>query len=143
MNKKFENISKENMGDVVDEVLRFVQPGCLILLDGDPGVGKTYFVSQLLWRYDISEVASPTFALHHRYQTTSVLFHHFDLYRVKSEDELDTIGLWDLINEDKNGIFLIEWSSNFSQDIWPMNAVKIKIQISICGSDSRNYQVEI
>lgn len=143
MSETFKNISKEDIADVVDAVVQYLRPGCLVFLEGDPGAGKTFLVSQLLWRYDISEVASPTFSLHHRYQTTDVLFHHFDLYRVESEDDLETVGLWDLIEEDNKAIFLIEWASKFPVDIWPMDAVKVTIQISNNGPDSRSYQIDV
>ncbi len=141
MIKTFENITKEEIADVVDEVVQHLKPGSLVFLDGDPGAGKTFLVSQIMWRFDISEVASPTFALHHRYQNNEVLFHHFDLYRVENEDELETVGLWDLLSEDPTALFLIEWASKFPVEIWPMEAAKIRIQISNYSESSRNYKI--
>lgn len=143
MTKTFENVTKEEIAVVVDEVVQHLKPGSLVFLDGDPGAGKTFLVSQMLWRFDISEVASPTFALHHRYQNNEVLFHHFDLYRVENEDELETVGLWDLLNEDTTALFLIEWASKFPVEIWPMETVKISIQISNYSLNARNYKISV
>lgn len=151
MIKVFENISKEQIAEVVDEVAVALSPGCLVFLEGDPGAGKTFLISQLLWRFDISEVASPTFALHHRYQAQGHLFHHFDLYRVESEDELETVGLWDIMEEDRDAYFLIEWASKLPVDIWPMQTIQIKIEITDrltepqhkLSQDSRNYKVTV
>lgn len=141
MIKVFEGISKEQIADVIDEIAGLLTPGSFVFLEGDPGSGKTYLISQLLWRFDISEVASPTFALHHQYQSSDYLFHHFDLYRVESEDELETVGLWDLINDDPHAVFLVEWGSKFPPDIWPMDALKIKIEIIDLGLETRDYKL--
>ena len=140
---QLENLTKEQIGDVIDVVALALSPGSLIFLEGDPGSGKTFLISQLLWRFDISEVASPTFALHHRYKSQDHLFHHFDLYRVESEDELETVGLWDLMNEDRDAIFLIEWASKFPVDIWPMQSMQIKIEITDHGQDARDYKLTL
>lgn len=143
MIKTFENISKDKIGDVIDQVVLALVPGSLVFLEGDPGSGKTFLISQMLWRFDISEVASPTFALHHRYQSKDYMFHHFDLYRVESESELETVGLWDIMEEDRSAIFLIEWAAKFPVDIWPMQSTQIKIEITDHGPDSRDYKITI
>ncbi len=53
-----------------------------------------------------SEVLSPTFNLVYSYKTKKGEVAHFDLYRLKSVDELENIGFFEAI---KNGICLIEW----------------------------------
>ncbi|MBQ9806225.1 MAG: tRNA (adenosine(37)-N6)-threonylcarbamoyltransferase complex ATPase subunit type 1 TsaE [Clostridia bacterium] len=80
-----------------------------VALYGDLGVGKTAFV-----RGFVSEIApaatvrSPTFALVNEYKAKPRALFHFDMYRIDSEDDLDSIGFYDYL--DRSGICLVEWS---------------------------------
>ena len=82
-----------------------------VALYGDLGVGKTAFVrgftSVIAPR---SAVRSPTFALVNEYPAQPRSVFHFDMYRIGSEDDLDSIGFYDYL--DRNGICLVEWSEN-------------------------------
>ena len=87
----------------------------VVLLTGELGVGKTKLVETVareMSRETASieaEVASPTFAIHQVYNLgTNRRIDHFDLYRVNSEDELETVGLWDVLTA-SNGLVFIEW----------------------------------
>ena len=85
-----------------------------IALYGDLGVGKTAFT-----RGVVSVIApgvpvrSPTFSLVNEYRAKetggrfSAVF-HFDMYRIESEDDLDSIGFWDYPM--RKGLILTEWS---------------------------------
>ena len=82
-----------------------------VALYGDLGVGKTAFV-----RGFASVIApgiavrSPTFALVNEYRARPRALFHFDMYRIESEDDLDSIGFYDYL--DRPGICLVEWSEN-------------------------------
>jgi tRNA threonylcarbamoyl adenosine modification protein YjeE len=52
------------------------------------------------------QVLSPTFSLVHLYDTTRGSIWHFDLYRLKSADELENIGFFDAL---RYGVTIIEW----------------------------------
>ena len=80
----------------------------LILLSGNPGAGKTQLVQFLVEILGGTGVSSPTFALQHRYITARGEVAHFDLYRVESEEELETTGLWDAFGLEK-GWIIVEW----------------------------------
>jgi tRNA A37 threonylcarbamoyladenosine biosynthesis protein TsaE len=165
MKKIFQNISKDNIAAVVELTASLIKPGSILFFDGDPGTGKTYLISEILKQHNISMVSSPTFALHHRYESgcaagmkiddpmdrsldaqvgyQNLIFHHFDLYRVESIDELETIGLWELLSESESEratCFLIEWGQRFPRTLWPMNFKKKWIEITPCElTDARNY----
>jgi len=54
--------------------------------------------------------------------------HHLDLYRLESEDDLESTGFWDLFTL-KHGFIAIEWAerlnANFLPKDWPTYQVKI------------------
>ena len=107
-----------------------------VALYGDLGVGKTAFVrgftSVISPR---SRVKSPTFALVHEYKGDRLTVFHFDMYRIESEDELDSIGFYDYWN--RSGICLIEWSENIGYAL-PDEYVKVEIRKdSLTDPDSR------
>jgi len=84
-----------------------LRKGIVVALQGDLGVGKTEFARAVLREFGIiGDIPSPTFTLLQTYETNNLLVSHFDLYRLKSTDELDELG-WDDALAD--GITLIEW----------------------------------
>ena len=87
-----------------------------VALYGDLGVGKTAFTRGVASVVSPdSAVRSPTFALVNEYRAPkgsgrfSAVF-HFDMYRIDSEDDLDSIGFWDYPM--RRGLILTEWSEN-------------------------------
>lgn len=80
----------------------------IIGLKGDLGAGKTFFARHFInaLQEKPSEVLSPTFNIVTPYQSKIGAIFHFDLYRLKSIEELENIGFFDYL---KQGICLIEW----------------------------------
>jgi len=79
----------------------------VILLRGNLGAGKTAFTKAFCKIMGVTtEVSSPTFALVQEYQGKARIY-HFDLYRIKNEDELFGIGFEEYFKEE--GYKLIEW----------------------------------
>ena len=82
-----------------------------LALYGGLGVGKTVFVRGFTAAIAPGvPVRSPTFALVHEYPAVPRPVFHFDLYRIKDEDDLISIGFYDYFH--RNGIILTEWSEN-------------------------------
>ena len=80
-----------------------------VALYGDLGVGKTAFVRGFVSEISpTATVRSPTFALVNEYKAKPRALFHFDMYRIDSEDDLDSIGFYDYL--DRKGICLVEWS---------------------------------
>jgi len=90
-------------------------PGFNLGLNGDLGVGKTYFVSHLVGSLDpnlAQEVSSPSFSFCNTYLGDQFKIDHFDLYRLEEVEQLDEIGLYESF-DDQQTITLVEWSSMF------------------------------
>jgi len=116
--------------------------GMVIGLVGSLGAGKTQFVKKLLSQISVdfeNLVHSPTFNLCNVYSDEEFEVHHFDVYRVESEDELYDIEIWES-TENTNVLTLIEWADRFSD-------IKLKcdeiIEISICEDEKREYLIKV
>ena len=90
-----------------------VQPGDLILLDGDLGAGKTFFARALCRALGVPpeiRVQSPTFTLVHEYEGR-LRIAHADLYRLRDPSELGELGLRDLRAE--GAVVIVEWGGPY------------------------------
>ncbi|MBI5403896.1 MAG: tRNA (adenosine(37)-N6)-threonylcarbamoyltransferase complex ATPase subunit type 1 TsaE [Ignavibacteriae bacterium] len=97
------------------EYAESIKPGEVIGLKGNLGSGKTQFVKGISSYYNVKDIVnSPTFLIVNQYEGADpatgkkITVNHFDLYRLKFKEELETIGFEDYINE--KSICLIEWS---------------------------------
>lgn len=83
-------------------------PGDIFLLEGDLGAGKTtfarHFIQTLMGAQE--SVPSPTFTLCQTYGTPRGPLCHYDLYRLRSSEELEELGFMDHM---VGHILLIEW----------------------------------
>ena len=102
-----------------------------IALYGDLGVGKTAFVRGLVSVLSPrSAVRSPTFALVNEYRGGSLPVFHFDMYRIETEDELESIGFYDYLSR---GLCVVEWSENIG---YALPESYLKIEISKCDESA-------
>ena len=85
-----------------------IGPGCLILLDGTLGTGKStlarHMIRSLLNQPEL-EVPSPTFLLVLPYGNEEYSILHADIYRIEHPEEVEELGLF----EDENAIVIVEW----------------------------------
>jgi len=87
--------------------------GDLVILSGELGAGKTFFVRALCRALGLSErvrVTSPTFSLIHEHDTSPPVA-HADLYRLSTEREVREIGLAE--QRDDGRLLLVEWGEPF------------------------------
>ena len=89
---------------------RLLHPGDFVALLGDLGAGKTELVRGVAegCGVPVDEVASPTFALIHRYHGRIPLV-HADLFRLESEDDLFGTGYFEL-RDAGDAAVLVEWA---------------------------------
>jgi tRNA threonylcarbamoyladenosine biosynthesis protein TsaE len=84
------------------------QPGVVYALAGPLGAGKTCLARGLIGALHpdaADEIVSPTFTLVQTYDTAKGAVWHFDLYRLKREDEVLELGFEDATAD----ICVIEW----------------------------------
>lgn len=93
-----------------------VQPGDVLLLEGDIGAGKSAFARALIRTLAGAEidVPSPTFTLVQTYEVGEALVWHCDLYRLTHPDEAFELGLEEAF---ETAICLIEWPDRLGKDI--------------------------
>ncbi|MCH2533242.1 MAG: tRNA (adenosine(37)-N6)-threonylcarbamoyltransferase complex ATPase subunit type 1 TsaE [Bdellovibrionales bacterium] len=87
-------------------------------LSGPMGAGKTEFTKCLLNILGGEAASSPTFSLHNRYEKGSRPVDHFDLYRLKNDEDLESSGFWDCFEQD-SGLIVIEWADRIDKDYYP------------------------
>ncbi len=129
--------------DTAEEMLRLgeclgrlLQPGHVVLLSGDLGVGKTTLAQGVARGLGVNRpVTSPTFTLIHEYQGRMPLY-HIDLYRLSGEEETLDLGLTDYMEPD--GATLLEWPERAPAS-WPDRFLKV----TISGGEGSGRVVEI
>ncbi|ASQ45080.1 tRNA (adenosine(37)-N6)-threonylcarbamoyltransferase complex ATPase subunit type 1 TsaE [Legionella clemsonensis] len=83
-------------------------PPLILTFSGEIGAGKTTFIRAMLRALGITTaIKSPTFSLIESYHCNKFQLHHFDLYRIHDESELEYIGFRDYFREDS--VCCIEW----------------------------------
>jgi tRNA threonylcarbamoyladenosine biosynthesis protein TsaE len=104
-----------------------LEGGDVVVLSGQLGVGKTFFVKKSLVNFGITWVNSPSFAIVNEYRN-AFKFYHIDFYRLKSIKELFDIGIDDYLN-DKEAIIFIEWGDLFPE-VLPQKRIEINFKMN-------------
>jgi tRNA threonylcarbamoyl adenosine modification protein YjeE len=108
-----------------EDLAMAVRPGDVLALQGDLGAGKSTLARALIRALaddTTLEVPSPTFTLVQSYETRFPV-HHFDLYRLGSEDELDELGFEDAF---AGGVALVEWPDRAGSRL-PASALTVEL----------------
>lgn len=94
---------------LAQDIADILKAGDIVALSGHLGAGKSLLARAMLRRLagdPALEAPSPTFTLVQSYDSPRGLLLHADLYRVRSPDELDDIGL---IEDLDLAITIVEW----------------------------------
>jgi tRNA threonylcarbamoyladenosine biosynthesis protein TsaE len=104
-----------------------LEPGDLVLLEGELGAGKTFLARAVARGLGVPaevRVTSPTFDLVHELPARAPLL-HVDLYRLDDPAALTELGLRDRIGAD--AIALVEWGERFGSEL-SRDALRIAIR---------------
>ena len=138
---KIDLSSEKETEELASTFLKKIKPGCFIFLYGEIGVGKTTFIRYLINQFqklnklEITEVTSPTFNLLNEYQINDFKINHYDLFRLKSTDEIKNL---DLFEDNKNIITLVEWPQIIKEK--PKNLIELVFEY---GKDHKTRSVQI
>jgi len=133
--------SERETEELASTFLKKIKPGCFIFLYGEIGVGKTTFIRYLINQFqklnklEITEVTSPTFNLLNEYQINDFKINHYDLFRLKSTEEIKNL---DLFEDNKNTITLVEWPQIIKEK--PKNLIELVFEY---GKDHKTRSVQI
>jgi len=107
------DLSSENQTEELAlKIQKKLKIGSIVFLYGEMGVGKTTFIKYLINnlqkenKLKQTEVTSPTFNLLNEYQINQIKISHYDLFRLKTDEELKNLGLFE---DSLNTITLVEW----------------------------------
>jgi len=113
----------------------------VVTLEGDLGAGKTTLARALcagLGVADLGAVTSPTFSLVQQYAAPAGPVVHVDLYRLRSDAELDALG-WDELVATAP-VLLIEWPERAAHTL-PSDAIGITLSHDPEDADRRILRV--
>lgn len=98
-----------NHKEAARQLLEFAGNERIFTFDAPIGSGKTTFIKSLCLQLSVTDtMSSPTYSIVNEYHTNSNLkLYHFDLYRLKSPEELFELGFEEYLSSG-NYVF-IEW----------------------------------
>ena len=136
------NLSSETKTkELATKLLKKIKPGNVIFLYGEMGVGKTTFIRYLINGFQkinklqITEVTSPTFNLLNEYQINEIRINHYDLFRLKSVEEIKNL---DLFEDNTKTVTLIEWPQIIEEK--PKNLIELNFKY---GNDYKKRIIQI
>ena len=121
-------------------VSNLIEVGDIIYLSGEMGSGKTTIARSIIKnllvnQYKDIEIPSPTFTLVQVYSCKDFNIGHADLYRIENPNEIDALGIEDILY---NGAVLIEWPDKIKNKL-NYNILEIKIKFL---NNSRAVSIE-
>ena len=126
---KIDLSSEKKTEELANKILKKLKGGDVVFLYGEIGVGKTTFIKYLINGFQkenklkLTEVTSPTFNLLNEYQINQLKINHYDLFRLKSLEEIKNLGIFE---NNRNLITLIEWPQIIKKK--PKNLIELNFK---------------
>lgn len=130
--------SPEETIEAAKKLGSLLRAGDMIAYRGRLGAGKTTFTRGLAIGLGLGDnVTSPTFALVNEYRGEKLTLYHFDMYRIQSEEDLESTGFFDYPFDES--VAAVEWSENIASSL-PEDT--IYITINSIGDNAREIIIE-
>jgi tRNA threonylcarbamoyladenosine biosynthesis protein TsaE len=140
MPSRHQTTSPDETATLGAELAATLQPGDVVLVEGELGAGKTTFVRGASLALGVrGEVTSPTFTIGQRYPA-EVPISHVDLFRVRDLRQEDPALLDDYLRSDT--IAFIEWPSDGGRNLTGLGRLAARVRIEHAGGDSRRVEIE-
>ncbi|MBL7940173.1 MAG: tRNA (adenosine(37)-N6)-threonylcarbamoyltransferase complex ATPase subunit type 1 TsaE [Flavobacteriales bacterium] len=122
----------EEAEDIARLVLQSHDTARVFALHGDLGAGKTTLIKAFCKALGVTDrTSSPSFAIVNEYRTGSGdPLYHFDLYRLKTAEELDGIGFDEYL--DSGAYCFIEWPE-LAEAHLPAGVLHVRIEAALNG----------
>ncbi|WP_442485518.1 tRNA (adenosine(37)-N6)-threonylcarbamoyltransferase complex ATPase subunit type 1 TsaE [Aeoliella sp. SH292] len=129
----FTSRSLEDTDELGARIAKVLAPGDVVALVGTLGAGKTRLVQAIAAALgnDRAGVTSPTFVLVNEYTAGRLPLYHFDVYRLKDDDEFLELGAEEYF--DRSGVTLIEWGDRV-EHLLPPRASVVTIEFDEGGN---------
>ena len=141
--KNFYNL--EDLEILAKKLIKELKKGSIVCLKGELGAGKTTFARFIINNiYDLKKIKKPTsikspsFPILLTYDLSDVEIFHYDLYRIKTNSELDQLNIEENIN---NSITLVEWPEIIFEKNF--NYMFYFIELIIHNENQRTIKIKI
>jgi tRNA threonylcarbamoyladenosine biosynthesis protein TsaE len=126
MGKIFDIKEEDDFKMVAEYILENLSDYKIILLNGNLGAGKTTFTKYFCACLGLPKhgISSPTYSIVNVHTINGITIHHFDLYRIKSTEELLDIGFEDYLYSKQYCV--IEWP-DIAMSLIPQQHIEITI----------------
>ena len=120
--------SLDQLNQIILKIIKKINKEDCILLFGEIGTGKTTLTRALINniqnqnKQGETEVLSPTFNIVYEYDISELKIMHYDLYRLKTEKDVQQLGIF---NQSTKSIKVIEWAEIINDK--PDNRLEIYI----------------
>jgi tRNA threonylcarbamoyladenosine biosynthesis protein TsaE len=112
--------------------------GDIVLLIGPLGAGKTVLAKGVARGLGIRDnVISPTYTIVSEYRGENATVYHVDLYRIDGKDQMENLGLDDLLRGD--AVVLVEWGEKLEP--W-LEGPCTRVTIGMADDGGRDILVE-
>ncbi len=126
MSRTIVSNSEETTENIGAEIAPRLERGSIVGIHGPLGAGKTVLVRGIARGLGIREpVCSPSFTIVAEYNGSIPLI-HIDLYRTGSLEELELMGIDELLSRD--AVVVLEWAEKASGYL-PENSISIYIEM--------------
>ena len=105
--------SLDQLNQISKKIIKKINKQDCIFLFGEIGSGKTTLTRAIINNLQTqnnqneTEVLSPTFNIVYEYEINNLKIMHYDLYRLKSDKEIEQLNIFE---QDVNSIKIIEWA---------------------------------
>jgi tRNA threonylcarbamoyladenosine biosynthesis protein TsaE len=139
MSSRRESLSAAETEALGAELAATLDPGNVVLVEGELGAGKTTFVRGACRALGVSVVvSSPTFTIGQRYEAP-VPVSHVDLFRIDDLRGEDPDLLEDYLRPDT--IAFVEWPQGAETALAELGEIVARVRLEHAGGDTRVVEI--